>query len=117
MIILSSGRLRISHWGAPSHWWGVDLQRRHFSVKTCAKTKELDPLGGCVLVAPPGSANAEYSLFHCTQDILNIFSTEPVLELTPPLDILRTQIFCEYHTDLSLLMGNFKLQKKDRLTN
>ena len=32
---------------------GVDLQRRHFSVKMYAKTKELGPIGGGVRPARP----------------------------------------------------------------
>ena len=36
---------------------GTDLQHVHFSVKTYAKMKGLDPIGGCMLAAPPGSAN------------------------------------------------------------
>ena len=39
---------------------GADLRHVCFSVKTNAKTKELDPVGGWghAPVAPPGSANA-----------------------------------------------------------
>ena len=40
-----SGRSRISHWGAPSHWGGADLQCGHFLAKMYVKTKELDPVG------------------------------------------------------------------------
>ena len=36
---------------------GTDLRLRHFSVKMHAKTKELDPVEGRALAAPPGSAN------------------------------------------------------------
>ena len=32
--------------GVPSHWRGADLQCGCFSVKTYAKMKELDPVGG-----------------------------------------------------------------------
>ena len=32
--------------GAPTHWGGADLRRIHFSVKTYAKTKEMNPVGG-----------------------------------------------------------------------
>ena len=39
-INISSGGSRISRWG------GDDFQRGWFSVKTYAKTKELDPVGG-----------------------------------------------------------------------
>ena len=54
-----SGGSRISRWwGAPTRWWGgANLQRVHFSAKTYAKTKEMDPVGGRALAAPPGSAN------------------------------------------------------------
>ena len=37
-----SGRSRISRWGGG----GADLRHVCFSAKTCAKTKELDPVGG-----------------------------------------------------------------------
>ena len=43
--------------GAPTHWGGADLQYVHFSAKTYAKTKEIDPVGGRAPAAPPGSAN------------------------------------------------------------
>ena len=46
--------------GAPSRWGGADLQRGHFLVKTYAKTKVWDPVGGGAPAAPPGSANAMY---------------------------------------------------------
>ena len=42
-----SGGSRISRWeGAPTDWGGTNLQRVHFSAKTYAKTKEIDPVGG-----------------------------------------------------------------------
>ena len=43
---------------------GAGLQHRHFSVKMYVKTKELDPVGGHMPAAPPGSANAE-ALLNC----------------------------------------------------
>ena len=39
--------------GALTHWGGADLQCIHFLAKTYAKTKEIDPVGGCTLAAPP----------------------------------------------------------------
>ena len=47
LVDVSSGS-RISHWGGRRRavWGGADLQRGHFSAKTYAKTKELDPVGG-----------------------------------------------------------------------
>ena len=36
---------------------GANLRHIHFSAKTYAKTKEMDFVGGCTLVVPPGSAN------------------------------------------------------------
>ena len=42
----SSGGSRISRWGAPTRWGGVNLQCIHFSAKTYAKMKEIDPVGG-----------------------------------------------------------------------
>ena len=36
---------------------GANLQCIHFSAKMYAKMKEIDPVGGHALVAPPGSAN------------------------------------------------------------
>ena len=43
----------------PTCWGGADLRCVHFSVKTYAKTKEIDPVGGARAgSAPPGSANA-----------------------------------------------------------
>ena len=40
--------------GACTHWGvGVDLRRRHFSVKMYAKMKELGPIGGGVCPATP----------------------------------------------------------------
>ena len=45
--------------GVLSHWGGTDLRHGCFLAKTYAKMKELDPVGGHVLAAPPpGSANA-----------------------------------------------------------
>ena len=32
--------------GAPTRWRGANLRHEHFSAKTHAKTKELDPVGG-----------------------------------------------------------------------
>ena len=46
-----SGGSRISRWEG-----GADPRCRHFTVKTCAKMKELDPVGGAP-AAPPRSAN------------------------------------------------------------
>ena len=53
--------------GAPSRWGGAPIWHRHFLAKTCAKMKELDPVGGggSAPVAPPGSANDYFILsFH-----------------------------------------------------
>ena len=36
---------------------GTNLRCVHFSTKTYAKTKEIDPVGGSAPAAPPGSAN------------------------------------------------------------
>ena len=48
--------------GVLTHWGGTNLQRIHFSVKTYAKMKEMDPVGGGhVPQAPPGSANGYHS--------------------------------------------------------
>ena len=45
--------------GAPTRWGDTDLRHIHFSAKTYAKTKEMDPVGGARAGgAPPGSANA-----------------------------------------------------------
>ena len=51
---------------------GANLQRVHFSTKTYAKTKEIDPVGGARAggAPPPGSANARVQnaslhLFSC----------------------------------------------------
>ena len=46
LISLSSGGSRISRWGGVDPLGGANLQRIHFSAKTCAKTKEIDPVGG-----------------------------------------------------------------------
>ena len=43
--------------GAPTRWGGTNLRCVHFSVKTYAKTKEIDPVGGARRRRPPGSAN------------------------------------------------------------
>ena len=52
---------------------GVDLQRRHFSAKMFAKTKELGPVGGRVPGTPPKSANAciayKICFFHADESI------------------------------------------------
>ena len=32
--------------GVPTHWGGANLRHVHFSVKTYAKMKEFDPVGG-----------------------------------------------------------------------
>ena len=44
----------------------------------------------------------EYSLFHCTQDILNIFGTgtNTGIDPPPPRDTLATRIFCAYRTGI-----------------
>ena len=50
--------------GAPTHWGGANLRHVHFSVKTYAKTKEIDPVGGGggrAPAAPPGSASVYVS--------------------------------------------------------
>ena len=52
-----SGRSRISHWGGCRPVGGTDPPCIHFLAKTCAKMKEMDPVGGHMLAAPPGSAN------------------------------------------------------------
>ena len=53
----SSGGSRISRWGGGvlTHWRGANLRHVHFSAKTYAKTKEIDPVGGGghVPAAPP----------------------------------------------------------------
>ena len=59
-MVLSGGS-RISHGGVWTHWGGVDLRHRHFSVKMDAKMKELGPIGGHVPGTPPRSANGTYS--------------------------------------------------------
>ena len=51
--LASSGGSRISHRGRVDPLGGVDLQRRCFLVKMCAKTKELDPIGGHAPGMPP----------------------------------------------------------------
>ena len=45
---------------------GTDLRRGCFAVKTYAKTKELDPVGGEARASgtPPGSANDQYLVCH-----------------------------------------------------
>ena len=43
--------------GAPTRWGGCNLRHIHFSTKTYAKTKEMDPFGGARRRRPPGSAN------------------------------------------------------------
>ena len=40
-MVIFSGGSRISHWGG-----GTNFRCRHFLVKTYAKMKELDPIGG-----------------------------------------------------------------------
>ena len=61
--------------GAPTHWGGTDLQCVHFLVKTYAKTKEMDPVGGGVggwraLAAPlppdPPMCLLKKNFFHCS---------------------------------------------------
>ena len=49
--------------GAPTCWGGANLRCIHFLAKTYAKTKEMDPAGGHVPVAPPGSATDHYAHF------------------------------------------------------
>ena len=39
--------------GALTHWGGANLRHVHFLVKTYAKMKEMDPVGGHVPAAPP----------------------------------------------------------------
>ena len=41
---------------------GVNLRRVHFLAKMYVKTKEIDPVGGCMPAVPPGSANVTASL-------------------------------------------------------
>ena len=47
---------------------GADLRHGCFLAKTYAKTKELDPVGGCVPAAPPGSANDVGQISRTKQD-------------------------------------------------
>ena len=56
-----SGGSRISRWGGrrPVGGGGADLRHVHFLAKTYAKMKEIDPVGGRMLAAPPGSANGD----------------------------------------------------------
>ena len=65
-----SGGSRISHrgWRAPIGG-GVELQRRHFSVKMYAKMKELGPIGESVRPAcpPPRSASEHDTI--CKYDL------------------------------------------------
>ena len=60
-----SGGSRISHWGSTDPLGGgTNLQCIHFSAKTYAKTKEMDPFGGAHAGgAPPGSTN-DVGTFH-----------------------------------------------------
>ena len=46
-------------WGVLSLWWGggTDIRHGHYLVKMYAKTKEFDPVGGRMPVAPLGSTN------------------------------------------------------------
>ena len=46
---------------------GADLRHVHFLAKTYAKMKEMDPVGGRVPEAPPGSANACISVTHVSK--------------------------------------------------
>ena len=39
--------------GAPTHWGGANLQQVHFLAKMYAKMKEIGPVGGHALAAPP----------------------------------------------------------------
>ena len=50
---------------------GANLRRIHFSAKTYAKMKEIDPVGGgegARRGAPPGSANDNYMCMYCADD-------------------------------------------------
>ena len=66
---------------------GANLQHVCFSVKTDAKTKELDLVGGCMLGVPPGSANAfSVKSTHVGGPCPPNGSTPPLWEiLDPPL--------------------------------
>ena len=56
---LGGGGGALTHWGG-----GTNLQCIHFSVKTYAKTKEMDPVGGGGRWRrPPGSANVDSCTF------------------------------------------------------
>ena len=60
MLYPTSGRSRIFCGGGTDPLGGVNPQHVHFLVKTYAKMKEIDPVGGHVPAAPPpGSANLE----------------------------------------------------------
>ena len=52
-VEVGSGRSRIFCWGGADQLGGANLRHICFSVKTNAKMKELDPVGGHVPGAPP----------------------------------------------------------------
>ena len=52
-IKLCSGRSRIFHLGGADLLGGVDFRHVFFSVKTCVKTKKLDPVGGACAGSTP----------------------------------------------------------------
>ena len=47
-----SGGSRISRWGGADLLGGANLRHVHFLAKTCAKMKEIDPVGGGAGGAP-----------------------------------------------------------------
>ena len=54
---------RISHWGSPTRWGGVDLWCGHFSVQMYVRMKELSPVGGAHQRRPPWICHWELSFF------------------------------------------------------
>ena len=44
-MVVCSGGSRISRWGGADPLGGANLRHVHFSAKTYAKTKEIDPVG------------------------------------------------------------------------
>ena len=92
--------------GVLTHWGGANLQHIHFSVKTCAKMKEMDPVGGRAPVAPPGSANVTVTMgFH--GNAVGEIPLPPVGPSSVPFAYIFTQ---KYPPSTGLASPNRKFQ-------
>ena len=80
--------------GVLSHWGGTNLQHRHFLVKTYAKMKELDPIGGHTGGAPwICQCNTSCHTHMHTQLHKSVFKNHKIVDTVPYGSIHQYLIF------------------------